>query len=113
MIDVKILTDSEGGYTGFTMHGHAEYAEYGQDIVCAAVSALVINTMNSVEAFTEDAFSHAIHEKEDEVSFQITSHPVSASSELLLKSLVLGLQAIESEYGKKHVHVYFEKNQEV
>ena len=27
--------------------GHAGYAEEGQDIVCAAVSALVINTVNS------------------------------------------------------------------
>ena len=35
--------------------GHAGYAEEGQDIVCAAVSALIINTVNSLETFTDDA----------------------------------------------------------
>ena len=39
------------------MQGHAGYAEPGQDIVCAAVSALVINTINAIEAFTEDDFA--------------------------------------------------------
>ena len=29
----------------------------GQDIVCAAVSVLVINTMNSIERFTDDETS--------------------------------------------------------
>ena len=29
----------------------------GQDIVCAAVSVLIINTVNSLEAFTEDEVS--------------------------------------------------------
>ena len=43
--------------TGFQTEGHAEYADPGQDIVCAAVSVLIINTMNAIELYTEDAFS--------------------------------------------------------
>ena len=35
-------------------NGHAGYAEEGQDIICAAVSALIVNTVNSVETLTED-----------------------------------------------------------
>ena len=34
---------------GFEITGHAGYAEYGQDIVCAAVSVLALNMANSVE----------------------------------------------------------------
>ena len=30
--------------------------ENGQDIVCAAVSALIINTVNSLETFTKEKF---------------------------------------------------------
>ena len=33
-----------GNYLEFVSKGHAGYAEEGQDIVCAAVSVLVINT---------------------------------------------------------------------
>ena len=37
-----------GNYLEFVSKGHAGYAEEGQDIVCAAVSVLVINTVNSL-----------------------------------------------------------------
>lgn len=39
MITIK-KTDKYASY-GFTVEGHAEYAEHGQDIVCAGVSSLV------------------------------------------------------------------------
>lgn len=112
MIDVLLYTDPAQDCIGFRVKGHAGYAQYGQDIVCSAVSVLVINTINSVEKFTEDVFDSAVHEEEDVVSFEITSRPVSPSSKLLLNSLALGLQGIESEYGKKHVKVHFKKKQE-
>ncbi len=38
------------------MEGHAGYADEGEDIICAAVSALALNFFNSVETFTEDGF---------------------------------------------------------
>ena len=41
-------------YLDFLSKGHAGYAEEGQDIVCAAVSALIITTVNSLEEFTEE-----------------------------------------------------------
>ena len=41
----------EGRITGFTVSGHSGYAEAGQDIVCAAISAIVAmveTTINDV-----------------------------------------------------------------
>ena len=38
------------------MEGHAGYADEGEDIICAAVSALALNFFNSVVAFSEDFF---------------------------------------------------------
>ena len=53
----KNSTDSGNAvYTGIVMEGHAGYADEGEDIICAAVSALALNFFNSVEAFTEDGF---------------------------------------------------------
>lgn len=36
------------------LYGHANYAEPGKDIVCAAVSALVYTLQESVERLTDD-----------------------------------------------------------
>ena len=111
MIDVKIFQTPSGEYTGFQMSGHAGYAEYGQDIVCAAVSALVINAINSIDQYTEDTFENSVDPDTGSVFFQITDRPVSTSSQLLLKSLVLGLNGIEDEYGKKHIKIRLEKQE--
>ena len=40
----------EGRIVGFESEGHAGYADSGQDIVCAAVSALLITCVNGLES---------------------------------------------------------------
>ena len=57
MIKVTIYKTERQEYVGFDMEGHAGYAEAGEDIVCAGVSALVINALNSIERFTDDETS--------------------------------------------------------
>ena len=109
MIDVTLFQNDSGDYVGFRMTGHAEYAEYGSDIVCAAVSVLVINTINSVD----DEFNSAVHEEKDIVLFGIKSEKVSESAKLLLNSLVLGLEGIQAEYGKKYIKIRKKRKQEV
>ena len=55
MISVAFLTPPEGGVLGFSMEGHAEYGEAGEDIVCAAVSSaayLAANTMAGKDSLT-------------------------------------------------------------
>lgn len=47
MIKVVIKKDS------ITISGHANYDEYGKDIVCAAVSATVITTVNGILSIDE------------------------------------------------------------
>lgn len=113
MIRVTVYQNDSGQYCGFCMEGHAEFAAYGRDIVCAGVSALVINTINSVEALTDDVFENAVHQEKDVVSFEITSDPISEKAELLLKSLVLGLASLADEYGKKYIWLKFKRKQEV
>ena len=113
MIQVTIYRNALDQYSGFRMEGHAGFAAYGSDIVCAAVSALVINTINSIQAFTEDICENAVHQEKDVVSFQIPSEPVSKEAELLLESLVLGLQSIAKEYGKKYINFKIIRKREV
>lgn len=105
MIKITVYQNHSNVYCGFRMEGHAGYAAYGSDIVCSAVSVLVINTMNSIEKFTDDQFNGAVHEEEDVVSFDILSEPVSEAAGLLMNSLVYGLEALQSEYGKKYINI--------
>ena len=95
-------------FTGVELSGHAGYAESGRDIVCAAVSALVLNMANSVEAFMEDGFEGEMDEQTGGFSFHFTAE-ISPESQLLMNSLVLGLRNIEKEYGERHIIIRFEE----
>ena len=102
MIKVSIYKNAENLITGFTVSGHADYSEYGSDIVCAAVSVLVINTINSIENFSSDRFHVEQDDKKGFIEFHVIS-PISNNTNLLLSSLALGLQGIEDEYSEKYI----------
>ena len=107
MINVQAIKEN-GHYKSFHINGHAMYAEAGSDIVCAAVSALVINTVNSIEAFTEDEFTIDVDESSARIHFMIKNKP-SKESLLLLNSLILGLQRMEDEQYTEFIDIIFEE----
>lgn len=92
--------------SGFELSGHADSGEYGQDIVCAAVSVLSINTINSLEKL-----AGVVLEKElDDLNGGFMKVSVDDSDlydpkvQLLLESLELGLRDIEISY-HEYIHV--------
>ena len=95
-----------GQYAGFVIEGHAGYGEEGEDIVCAAVSVLSLNTLNSIEAFTEDRFSG--EEKDGDLSCSFPE-ALSEKAVLLLDSMVLGLTDIQRSYGKSYIRIVFKE----
>jgi uncharacterized protein YsxB (DUF464 family) len=102
MIKVWVYRNEDGKMNGFKCSGHAGFAESGQDIICSAVSALVINAMNSIESFTSDTFNYKENEKTGLIDFKIISE-LSNESSLLLNSLLLGLKGIEEDYGQEYI----------
>ena len=107
MIKVTIYQDSEQKISRFLMQDHAGYAESGSDIVCAAASALAQNTVNSIEQFTDDAFTVDVDEVSGGLDLRLEPG-YSKETELLLNSLILGLQGIEEEY-MEYIDVIFEE----
>ena len=109
MIRVTVYKTGRQEYAGFDMSGHAGYGEEGFDIVCAAVSALVINTVNSIEAFTQDETSCTSDGESGMIEFRFKNNPTHNAS-LLLDSMVLGLQGIEesSEY-EPYIDIIFKE----
>ena len=105
MITVTIYKKSNQ-YLGFDINGHAGYAEEGSDIICAAVSVLSLNTLNSIEAFTEDEFSG----EQGDGSLTCTfPEPLSEKAALLMDSMVLGLTDIQKSYGKPYIRIVFKE----
>ncbi len=104
MIQVVIWKDSGQQIRGIDLEGHAGYGEEGEDIVCAAVSVLVLNMANSVEAFTEDGFSGEAAPEGGGFSFRFTGE-ISPESKLLMDSLILGLNQIREEYGEQYINI--------
>lgn len=102
MIEVSVYQNENQLITGFKLLGHAGYADSGEDIVCAAVSVLVINTINSIEEFTSDVFTYDEDANSGMIEFHITSE-LSNESIVLLKSLFLGLQGIQDNYGQDYI----------
>ena len=102
MIQVQAVKEGKH-YKKFMIQGHADYADEGEDIVCAAVSALVINTINSIEEFTEDAFTCDCKDGQIQ-SWEFTSD-VSFDTDLLMDSLMLGLKNIAKSYGEEYLKI--------
>lgn len=99
---------SKERYQGFQCLGHAGFAEYQKDIVCASISVLVINTINSIESFTDDIPEVNTDEKSGLISCSF-SQPITANTQLLIDSMLLGLTEIKKQYGRKFIDIKFEE----
>jgi len=83
-------------YYGFDVEGHANFLAEGQDIVCAAVSMLVINTINSIERLTDDETSVVQDEDAARIRFRFANF-AGHDAHLLVHSMILGLEDIEND----------------
>lgn len=59
--------------------------------------------MNSIEEFTEDRFSVETDEERGLVDLEVIA--ASAETQLLLRSMLLGIQGIETTYGSQYVMI--------
>ena len=108
MIQVTVLKNHNGQYTGFSCCGHAGFADMGNDIVCAGVSALVINTVNAISAYTNEKISVESDEDTGMINLRFL-HLAGHDAQLLMKSLVLGLQGIQQAYGAEYIDLNFKE----
>ena len=108
MIQVTILSNQNGQYTGFRCTGHAGFAEAGEDIVCAGVSALVINTVNAISCFTDEKLKVDSEEASGTIAVRFC-RPACHDAELLVKTLVLGLKGISDSYGAGYITLDFKE----
>ena len=101
---------SKSEYKHLTFKGHAGFGRFGRDIVCSAVSVLFINTMNSIERFTDDRPRIKTKRKLGKQLIDVTfDKPITKETVLLLDSMMLGLNEIQKEYGDKYLSLIYEE----
>jgi uncharacterized protein YsxB (DUF464 family) len=83
-----------------TIKGHAGYAPHGQDIVCAAVSALTETFLASIEDLTKDNLKCEISAGNAVIQYG----NLSEVGQTLLDSFFVGLQMIADNY-PAYVHI--------
>lgn len=100
MIRILIERESNGNIRSFSVKGHANFADHGQDIVCAGVSAVTVGTVNAAEAVVGVVLNSKMKN-----GFVQASVPAGIDGskpeqlQLLLESMLVMLRSIEQSYG--------------
>lgn len=101
MITVTVR-DNDFRVVSLEMTGHANYAEHGSDIVCAAVSALVLTTVNSIERLASYQPVVEVDEQNGGYLYFETLTNLTSEQEyithILLQNLLYGLEDIQEQY---------------
>ncbi|MBO5209307.1 MAG: ribosomal-processing cysteine protease Prp [Lachnospiraceae bacterium] len=108
MTKVTFHKTKSGEYKGFTCNGHAGFDDYGRDIVCASISVLVINTINSLDEIVHEKIAVTTDEESGLIECRF-DEPLKETSRVLVDSLILGLSQIEKQYGKRYCKLEFEE----
>ena len=109
MTTVVICRDKDGSYRGFYCMGHAGYAKRGRpDILCAAISALTISTVNSLEELAGERLTVTENEQTGFLKCDFES-VLQEKSGFLMDSMVFSLENLSKEYGDKYLQVKFEE----
>ena len=108
MIEAVIYHNKNKQPCGYCILGHAGFAKKGEDIVCSAVSILAINTINAIEVLANTPFYCNAKEEEggylEVVVTDLKQCKQVHDAELLLKTMILGLESIAEQY-KKYIRL--------
>ena len=96
MIKIKIARD-EHGISLISMQGHAEYDQYGKDIVCSAASTIIIGGINAIAQLGYLSF---ISYKVDAGDVELEINTECAELQIILNTLLVQFQSIEESYPK-------------
>lgn len=107
MIRIDIFHES-GAIRGMEITGHADYAEYGQDIVCAAVSSQVTSVENSLERLLGIQCDLEVNEKDGGylkmMLPDISDTRLHQDAQLLLRHLAYAYAVLEENY-PEYIHI--------
>lgn|SRR5574344_1648614 len=93
MIKVSIKDDNKK-VKEIIIKGHADYLDYGKDIVCASVSSIITTTVNAIESIDKEAIYY------DEKIFLIKVLSDDEIVNKLINNMISLLKELERDYPK-------------
>ena len=94
---IRINVDKENNQIKkITLEGHANYDEYGKDIVCAAVSATYLCTVNAILSLNKNS----IQVNNNKAKQEIIVNTYDEVTNTLLKNMINCLESLEKQYPK-------------
>ena len=106
MTTITVLITNKREYKRLICEGHSGYAESGEDIVCCAISVLVINTINALDQLTDNKIRVLEDPDKALIDVEFTEIP-DDKGVLLMDSLMLGLKSIQEEYGRRFLTIKY------
>lgn len=109
MITVTVTKEQSGRIRSFEMTGHANFADHGKDLVCAAASAVSFGAVNAVIALTGK--TPEIHQGADGGYLNVIFQNIPENNydiQLIVQAMIVSLQTIEQDYGQ-HIKIIFKK----
>ena len=104
MIKIKLLKSNDN-INGIIITGHANYDDYGKDIVCAAVSSTVITTVNACLSIDNESISY---EDKDGLKMEINKNDIVTMK--IIDSMISNLKQLEKAY-PKNIQIKEENNE--
>jgi uncharacterized protein YsxB (DUF464 family) len=99
MVATEFKVDRQRLYRGFTFSGHADYAEPGYDIVCAAISILSHTFMAGLETIVKLPLQIKADENSGYLDCNWVNSPDTLERvQLLVETMRLGLSGIQAQY---------------
>lgn len=104
MIIAKIYKDGNGNIRRYTIKGHADYDQYGKDIICAAISVLsqtALLALVKVCGLKEEEIDYRIDEKSgflDVILPKNIKPSILEKTQIVLNSLIVGINSVIESY---------------
>ena len=95
MIKVQISV-KDNNIKQINIKGHADYDDYGKDIVCSSVSSITITTVNAILMFDKNYISY--NEKKD--NFEIVINENNDITNKLIQNMINLLTELSQDYPK-------------
>lgn len=86
---------------GLTVDGHAGYAKTGNDIICAAVSALAQGLVHSLLSLTDDKITYHIAGGHIDINYK----NLSEKGKLLTDSFFIAVSDLNLTYGDAYLEI--------
>lgn len=97
MIDIEVYQNTQNEITECRLCGHADYANHGEDIVCAAISAITCTAVLGLREYAKvDGHYEALPAKAHIKPNVYRDDAVQA----ILQTLVLGYREIANQYSQ-------------